>query len=62
MESIPLLRDIVALMAVSVPISIILTRLGFPTVVGFLVTGAVIGPYGFGLVVFFSSEQYPFRG
>lgn len=57
MESIPLLRDIVALMAVSVPISIILTRLGFPTVVGFLVTGAVIGPYGFGLVVELESVE-----
>ena len=57
MEFIPLLIDIVALMAVSVPISILLTSLGFPTVVGFLVTGAVIGPYGFGLVVELESVE-----
>jgi CPA2 family monovalent cation:H+ antiporter-2 len=50
LEGIPLLKDIVILMAVSVPISIVLTRLGLPTIVGFLLTGVIIGPYGFGLV------------
>lgn len=50
MESIPILKDIVILMAVSVPISILLVRLGLPTIVGFLLTGIIIGPYGFGLV------------
>ena len=47
---IPILKDIVILTAASVPISIILTRLGLPTIVGFLVTGVVIGPGGLGLV------------
>lgn len=50
METIPLLRDIVILMAVSVPMSILLTRAGLPTIIGFLATGVIIGPYGFGLV------------
>jgi len=50
MESIPLLRDIVILMAVSVPISMLLTRLGLPIIIGFLLTGVIIGPYGTGLV------------
>jgi len=50
MENIPLLRDIVVLMAVSVPLSMLLSRFGLPTVVGFLLTGVLIGPYGFGLV------------
>ncbi|MBI5453959.1 MAG: cation:proton antiporter [Deltaproteobacteria bacterium] len=50
MENIPLLKDIVILMAISVPLSILLTRVGLPTVIGFLVTGVIIGPYGFGLV------------
>lgn len=50
MENIPLLKDIVILMAISVPISILLSRVGLPTVIGFLVTGVIIGPYGFGLV------------
>ena len=50
MENIPLLRDIVILMAVSVPISILLTRLGLPIVIGFLLTGVIVGPYGSGLI------------
>jgi len=50
MENIPLLRDIVILMAISVPMSIVLSRLGLPTILGFLLTGVIIGPYGFGLV------------
>ena len=50
LENIPILKDIVILMAVSVPVSIVLTRFGLPTIVGFFVTGALIGPYGFALV------------
>ncbi|MFQ5465869.1 MAG: cation:proton antiporter [Thermodesulfobacteriota bacterium] len=50
MEQIPILTDIVILMVVSVPMSILLTRIGFPTVVGFLLTGVIAGPYGLGLV------------
>ncbi len=50
MENIPLLKDIVILMAVSVPISIALTRMGLPTVIGFFLTGVILGPYGFRLV------------
>ncbi|MBI5345122.1 MAG: cation:proton antiporter, partial [Deltaproteobacteria bacterium] len=50
MENIPLLRDIAIIMAISVPISIVLTRAGLPTIIGFLLTGVIIGPYGFRLV------------
>ncbi|MBI5826933.1 MAG: cation:proton antiporter [Deltaproteobacteria bacterium] len=50
MENIPLLKDIVIIMAVSVPISMVLTRAGLPTVIGFLLAGVIIGPTGFGLV------------
>jgi len=50
MENIPLLRDIVILMAVSVPIGFLLSRLGLPIIIGFLLTGVIIGPYGTGLV------------
>ncbi len=50
MENIPLLRDIVVLMVVSIPIIILLTRVGLPTVLGFLIAGVLIGPYGLGLV------------
>ena len=50
MENIPLLRDIVVLMVVSIPIIILLTRIGLPTVIGFLLAGVIIGPFGLGLV------------
>ncbi len=50
MEELPLLRDMVILMGVSVLMSIVLTRIGIPTVVGFFLTGVVIGPYGLGFV------------
>ena len=50
MENIPLLKDIVILVAVSVPISILLTRVGLPTIVGFLITGIIIGPHSLGLI------------
>ncbi|HLC18891.1 MAG TPA: cation:proton antiporter [Thermodesulfobacteriota bacterium] len=50
MEQIPLLQDIVILTVISVPMSIILTRAGLPTVIGFLITGVIIGPHGLGLV------------
>ena len=50
MESLPLLRDIIILMGVSVPIIFVFHRLGMPTIVGFLATGVIIGPHGFGLI------------
>ncbi len=50
MESIPLLKDLVVLMATAVPISILLTRIGLPIIIGFLITGVIIGPYGFALI------------
>ncbi len=50
MENIPVLKDLVMLMAVSVPITILFHRLGLPAIIGFLITGMIIGPYGTGLV------------
>ena len=50
MESIPLLKDIVILMAISVPVIALIARLGLPTIIGFLLTGVIIGPSGFALV------------
>lgn len=50
MESIPLLKDLVILMAVSVPVTILFQRLGLPAIIGFLITGMIIGPYGTALV------------
>ncbi|MCP3678706.1 MAG: potassium transporter KefB [Deltaproteobacteria bacterium] len=50
MENIPLLKDLIILMVAAVPITFFFHRLGLPTIVGFLITGVVIGPFGFGII------------
>src|SRR6478752_486891 len=50
MHQIPVLRDLVILVAVAIPVVIIAQRLRVPTVVGFLLTGIAIGPNALGLV------------
>jgi CPA2 family monovalent cation:H+ antiporter-2 len=49
-HEIPVLRDLVILVAVAIPVVIIAQRLHVPTVVGFLLTGIAIGPNALGLV------------
>jgi CPA2 family monovalent cation:H+ antiporter-2 len=49
-HEIPVLRDLVILVAVAIPVVIVAQRLRIPTVVGFLLTGIVIGPHALGLV------------
>ena len=50
MHEIPVLRDLVILVAVAIPVVIIAQRWRVPTVVGFLLTGIAIGPHGLALV------------
>ncbi|HUQ83867.1 MAG TPA: cation:proton antiporter [Gemmatimonadaceae bacterium] len=50
MHEIPVLRDLVILVAIAIPVVIIAQRLRVPTVVGFLLTGIAIGPNALGLV------------
>src|SRR5690554_4972316 len=47
---IPLLPDIVIILGLSVFIVLIFQRLKLPSILGFLITGILIGPHGFGLV------------
>lgn len=56
-EGIPLLREIIVLLIASIVISIIFHRIGLPTIVGFFVTGVLIGPYGLRLVTDVSSIE-----
>lgn len=44
------LRDLVVLVAAAVPAVLVARRFGIPFIVGYLVTGVVIGPHGLGLV------------
>lgn len=50
MEQYPLLNDFLVILAVSIPVSLLFHRLRFPAIVGFLVTGVIVGPYGAGLI------------
>jgi CPA2 family monovalent cation:H+ antiporter-2 len=49
-HEIPLLRDLVILVAVAIPVVVLAHRLRIPTLVGFLLTGIVIGPHALGFV------------
>lgn len=49
-HDIPVLRDLVILVAVAIPVVILAQRLRVPSVVGFLLTGIAIGPNALGLV------------
>ena len=50
MEEIPILQDIVTILGSSLVVLLLSHRLRVPTIVGFLITGAIIGPYGLGLI------------
>lgn len=47
---IPLLQDILILLGFSIVIVFLLQRLKLPSIIGFLVTGIIIGPYGLSLI------------
>src|SRR3989304_7570521 len=49
-HGLPVLRDLVILLAVAIPVAAIAHRVRLPTVVGFLLAGVAIGPHGFALV------------
>lgn len=49
-HSMPLLDDLLILLAASIPIVFLCHRLRLPVIVGFMITGIVIGPYGAGLI------------
>lgn len=46
----PLLPDLLLLLVASVPIAFLFHRLRLPTIVGFMLAGVLLGPYGLGLV------------
>lgn len=45
-----LLGDLLKLLLASVPIVFLFNRLRLPVIIGFIATGVIIGPYGFGLI------------
>lgn len=58
MEHNLLLQDFAIIFSISLPIIFIFNRIKIPALVGYLICGAIIGPYGFGLIS--SGEQINF--
>lgn len=50
MHEIPLLRDLIIILAVVIPIVLLFQKLKFPTIIGFIITGIIIGPHSLGWV------------
>lgn len=50
MHGIPILRDLVVLVAIAVPVVLLANRFRVPSLVGFLLTGVAIGPSAFALI------------
>lgn len=48
--NIPLLNDIIVIFALSIGVIFLCQKLSIPSVVGFLLTGVLAGPYGLGLI------------
>ena len=50
MHDLPIIKEIVIILVVSVPIIFIFKKINIPSVVGFLIAGIIIGPYGLKLI------------
>jgi monovalent cation:H+ antiporter-2, CPA2 family len=50
MHTPPLFADLLIILLVSVPVAFLCLRLKLPVLVGFMLTGILIGPYGLGLI------------
>ncbi len=50
MQEFTIIKDIVIILLVSLPIIFLLNRVKLPSILGFLVAGIIIGPYGFELI------------
>src|SRR5262245_32131381 len=50
MGHVPLLDELAIVAALAVLVTVVLARLKLPTVAGLLLAGALLGPYGLGLV------------
>ena len=45
-----IIQDIVVILLVSLPIIFLFKKINLPSIVGFLIAGMLIGPYGFDLI------------
>ena len=50
MQEFLIIQDIVVILLVSLPIIFLFKKINLPSIVGFLISGMIIGPYGFKLI------------
>lgn len=50
MQQFSIIKDIVIILLVSIPIIYLFKKINIPSIVGFLIAGIIIGPYGFMLI------------
>lgn len=50
MHEVTIIKDIVIILLVSIPIIFIFRKINLPSIVGFLIAGMIIGPFGFQLI------------
>ncbi|OGF46912.1 MAG: hypothetical protein A2452_07085 [Candidatus Firestonebacteria bacterium RIFOXYC2_FULL_39_67] len=50
MENLQILKEFVIILAVSIPVAFIFQKIKFPSIVGFIIAGVLIGPGGFKLI------------
>ncbi|HSW55961.1 MAG TPA: cation:proton antiporter [Ignavibacteriaceae bacterium] len=51
MQELIVIQDIVVILLVSLPIIFLFKKINLPSIVGFLLAGMIIGPYGFKLII-----------
>ena len=50
MHDFSLIKDIVLILLVSIPVIVIFNRIHLPSIVGFLIAGMILGPFGFQII------------
>ena len=50
MQEFLIIQDIVVILLVALPIIFLFKKINLPSIVGFLIAGMLIGPYGFKLI------------
>ena len=58
MEGLKFFNELLIILGVSIPVIYIFNKIKFPSIVGFLITGIIIGPYGLKLITDIAGIQF----
>ena len=57
MHDFSVIKDIVLILLVSIPVIVIFNRIQLPSIVGFLIAGIILGPFGFEVITNYSEIE-----